>query len=103
MTAVTYRPGPHDPATVEWMGKTFPANVPVEVTTPFILRKAAGNPFFDVDGEAKAPPEPDEKDALQAEAEALGIYFDKRWGVAKLRAAIAAAKAGENEHDEDEA
>jgi hypothetical protein len=94
MASVTYRPGPHDPATVEWGGTTFPANVAVEVSNTHILRKALGNPFFEVDGEVahEAPP-PDEKDALVTEAEALGIDVDKRWGVTRLKAEIDAAKA----------
>lgn len=95
MAAVTYRPGPHDPATVEWGGTTFPANVPMEVSNAHILRKALGNPFFEVEGEApvNGVPHPDEKEALVSEAEALGLDVDKRWGVAKLRAAIDAKKA----------
>lgn len=36
--------------------------------------------------------EVDEKSALIAEAEALGIDVDKRWGVQKLKDVIAAAK-----------
>lgn len=35
----------------------------------------------------------DEKVALKAEAEALGVQIDGRWGVARIRAAIDAAKA----------
>lgn len=94
MAAVTYRPGPQDPATVEWGGTTFPANVPVEVSNTHILRKAIGNPFFHVEGEVpnEAPPT-DEKDALVAEAEGLGIDVDKRWGVTRLKAEIETAKA----------
>lgn len=93
MALVTYRPGADDPATVEWLGISFSANVPVEVTNEHILACAPGNRFFDVDGEAKAAPDHDEKDDLVAEAEALGIDVDKRWGVTKLRAAIDAKKA----------
>ena len=93
MAAVTYRPGPHDPAAVEWLGHTFPANVSVEVSSAHILRKAIGNPFFEVDGEVPPSPEPDEKDALLVEAEALGIETDKRWGVTRLKAEIEKAKA----------
>lgn len=37
--------------------------------------------------------ETDDKAALQAEAEALGIDVDKRWGVARLKSEIEAAKA----------
>ena len=35
----------------------------------------------------------DDKETLVAEAEALGIDVDKRWGAAKLKSAIEAAKA----------
>lgn len=97
MASVTYRPGYGDPAVVEWSGVTFQANVPVEVGNPHILRKAAGNSFFDLDDEAHAPPEPDEKDTLVAEAEALGIDVDKRWGVARLTSEIEKAKANGND------
>lgn len=96
MAAVTYRPGPHDPAAVEWGGITFQANMPVEVTNERMLRKALGNPFFDTEDEiapAAPPPEPDDKAALVAEAEALGIDVDKRWGAARLIAEISKAKA----------
>ncbi len=37
------------------------------------------------------PDDPDEKDGLIAEAEARGVKIDKRWGVARLRAALEAA------------
>lgn len=92
MPAVTYCPGPDDPATVEWSGVLFRANVPQEVGNPHILRKALGNPFFAVEGEAGAP-ELDEKDDLVAKAEALGIDVDKRWGAHRLRLEIEKAKA----------
>lgn len=51
-------------------------------------------------GESEAPVAPtgeaseaDDKAALQAEAEALGVDVDKRWGVARLKSEIEAAKA----------
>lgn len=34
---------------------------------------------------------PDEREALLARAEALGVDVDRRWGVARLRAALDAA------------
>ncbi len=37
--------------------------------------------------------EADDKAALQTEAEALGIDVDKRWGIARLKSEIEAAKA----------
>lgn len=37
--------------------------------------------------------EADDKVALQAEAEALGVDVDKRWGIARLKSEIEAAKA----------
>lgn len=42
---------------------------------------------------AEPEAEPDEKAALVAEAEALGIDVDGRWGVSRLKSAIAAKKA----------
>ena len=92
---VTYQPGPRDSAEVEWMGIVFP-NVPVDVTTPHILMKVKGNPFFSASEDED--PKDDEKDALQAQAEALGIDVDGRWGVAKLKAAIAAKTDGHDEN-----
>lgn len=72
--------------------------------------EAQGDPAPPADNEAAAPeattPQPAapaadassnddaEKDALRAEAEGLGIDVDNRWGVATLKAKIAAAKLG---------
>lgn len=93
MAQVTYRPGHDDPSTVRWLGVVFRANVPVDVDDDHILRKVGRNRFFEVGGGAPPELDPGEKDALAAEAEALGIDVDKRWGVAKLKAAIEAKKA----------
>lgn len=50
---------------------------------------SAGLPQASVTNEAE---EVDEKSALIADAEALGIAVDKRWGLARLRSEIEAAQ-----------
>lgn len=52
--SVVYVPGPEDPASVVWNGKTFTAGQPVEITDPIMIESAKGNPSFNVDGEDKA-------------------------------------------------
>lgn len=44
-----------------------------------------------------------ELDELRAEAEALGVAVDGRWGVDRLRDEIAAAKADDDDGDQAEA
>lgn len=55
----------------------------------------AGHWFLVEMGERIDTPAPtvDEKAALQAEAETLGVDVDKRWGIDRLRAEIAAKSA----------
>lgn len=44
----------------------------------------------------------DELDALRAEAEALGIKVDGRWGVDRLRAEVSAARPAEDDEPDDD-
>lgn len=52
----TWLGGPGEPEACEWMGVTFPVNEPVEITDEFMIRKAKGNPFFDVEDDAEGEP-----------------------------------------------
>lgn len=74
---------------VDFYGVHFPAGVPVELTDPAIIAKARGNPTFseapDTNGDGVT-----DKAELLAEAERRGVDVDKRWGVARLRAALEA-------------
>lgn len=68
-------------------GIHFPRGVAVEVIDAFIVRKLRGNRFWteapDTNGDGTT-----DKAELLAEAEARGVDVDKRWGVARLRAAL---------------
>ncbi len=50
MPKVTYVPQEGDPSTVTWNGHKFTANVPREVSNAEMLKLAATNPWFDVEG-----------------------------------------------------
>ncbi len=66
MATITWKgEGPTGPSSVEWRGITFPLGKPVEVSDPWLIAKAMGNRFFDVDDvfdiepNVAPPPEPE--------------------------------------------
>ena len=65
-------------------------NVEGEGVDPAVQSEGEGEPPSAPIGETG---ESDDKVALQAEAEGVGVDVDKRWGVARLKAEIEAAKA----------
>jgi hypothetical protein len=71
MAKVTYKPGPGDPASVTWGGKTFEANKSQTVEDPRMIQKAQGNRYFEVSGVTKEE---------QRQAEVVGGYKDANTG-----------------------
>lgn len=60
--------------------------------------EALGDGWYDSPADVPDPdavPEADALDALRAEAEALGVKVDKRWGADRLATEIANAEKGE--------
>lgn len=98
-----------DQKSTEVFGVSFEADKATEVEDkPANLRaivKLRGNPDFteSVDGVEIAATEDHgaeaEVDALRVEAERMGVKVDKRWKEARLREAIAEAKAGASAWD----
>lgn len=78
-----------DVGAVNYFGVHFPRGVAVEANDAFIVAKLRGNRFFaeapDTNGDGVT-----DKAELLAEAERRGVDVDKRWGVARLRAALEA-------------
>lgn len=72
-----------------------PKRVRFEAGEQDVPDDVAGHWFLAEMGERIDAPAPtlDEKAALQAEAETLGVEVDKRWGIDRLRAEIAAKSA----------
>lgn len=72
---------------VDNYGIRFPRGEAVSVDDAFVVRKLRGNRFWaeapDTNGDGAT-----DKAELLAEAEARGVEVDKRWGVARLRAAL---------------
>jgi len=88
--------GRDDPASVTLGGVTFALHgAPMAVSAEW-ERRVAGNGHFEVvavePGASAEDVSPNnEKAALLAQAEALGLDVDGRWGVKRLRAALEAA------------
>lgn len=76
---------------------TFPVGQLVNVghLLPFQVNKLRGNPYFtEVPENAPTPkgnPEQDERAILKQQLDDLGVPFDKRWGVERLRSALLGA------------
>ena len=68
---VTYKPGPGEPDSLQWGGKTFKAGEAVDVEDPRMLEKAKNNPYFETSGGDKPKGE---------EREVLGNYQDTYTG-----------------------
>lgn len=93
MPRFTYQPGTDDPAETATLGVAFSAGVPSEVSedAAVILR---GNPWFvevssvavDADGDGV-----ETVAELRAALDAAGVEYDRRWGAARLRAALEGA------------
>lgn len=85
------------------MGVLFEGREPSLVSDPELARRLGNNPEFeavdpldhDGDGEkgGSLPAEKRDVAGLQAEAEALGVAVDKRWGEKRLLAEIKKASA----------
>jgi len=82
-------------------GVTFPVGAPVEVghLLPHQINKLRGNPYFtevpEQAPEPKGSPEQDERAAIKAQLDEMGIPYDKRWGVERLRAALEGTQEAE--------
>ena len=82
-------------------GVTFSVGVPVAVDhlLPHQVRKLRGNPRFvevpETAPEPKGSPEQDERAAIKAQLDEMGIPYDKRWGVERLRAALEGTQEAE--------
>lgn len=88
---VTYSPPPGDDRSVIYFGVEFFAGRPEDIDPaehPLLAKKVVNNGLFVVSATDEADEQPDDIDALRAEAEGLGIDVDKRWGAARLRAEI---------------
>lgn len=93
MPRFIYQPHPHDPVETATLGVAFSAGVPAEVSedAAVILR---GNPWF---VEVTAPAVDADGDGVETVAElraaldAAGVEYDRRWGAARLRAALEGA------------
>lgn len=76
---------------ITFRGIYFPRNEVVEVKDEATFKKLSGNSHFACEVEEIAD---EDKDALIAEAKALGINATKTWGIPKLVEAIESAKRG---------
>lgn len=75
-------------------GVTFSVGQYVDVShlLPWQVNKLRGNPYFtEVPENAPAPkgnPEQDERAIIKQQLGDLGVAFDKRWGIDRLRATL---------------
>jgi hypothetical protein len=82
-------------------GVTFPVGAPVDVghLLPWQVNKLRNHPYFtEVPEDAPAPkgsPEMDERAMIKQQLEDMGVIFDKRWGIERLRAALEGATNAE--------
>lgn len=87
---VTYVPDPGDPASVKWAGRTFHANMPLQISNEKHLAKARENKWFHVGSGApkvrvENRPEPKNQDQYRAHVAAwLPIVksveeLDRKW------------------------
>lgn len=78
---------------------TFPVGQMVSVghLPPWQINKLRNNPYFtEAPEDAPAPkgsPEQNERDILKQQLDDLGVNYDRRWGLERLRAALAGATA----------
>ena len=78
-------------------GVTFPVGQLVEVghLLPWQVNKLRGNPYFtEAPENAPAPkgnPEQDERGIIKQQLDELGVPYDKRWGLERLRATLQGA------------
>lgn len=76
---------------------TFPVGQSVDVglLLPWQINKLRGNPYFtEAPENARAPkgnPEQDERAIIKQQLDDLGVTYDKRWGIERLRAALEGA------------
>lgn len=76
---------------------TFPVGQPVDVghLLPWQVNKLRGNPHFtEAPENARAPkgnPEQDERAIIKQQLDDLGVTYDKRWGIERLRATLQGA------------
>lgn len=76
---------------------TFPVGQLVDVghLLPWQVGKLRGNPYFtEAPEHAPAPkgnPEQDERAMIKQQLDELGVVYDKRWGLERLRAALEGA------------
>ena len=49
MAKIKWLGGPGEPASNDWNGHTFPKGEWVEVSDAYMVKKAKGNPFYEVD------------------------------------------------------
>jgi hypothetical protein len=82
-------------------GVTFSAGQMVEVghMLPWQINKLRNHPYFtEVPEDAPKPkgsPEMDERAMIKQQLEDMGVIFDKRWGIERLRAALQGATSAE--------
>lgn len=78
-------------------GVTFPVGQLVDVghLLPWQVNKLRGNPYFtEAPENAPAPkgnPEQDERAMIKQQLDELGVAYDKRWGLERLRATLEGA------------
>ena len=76
---------------------TFPVGQSVDVghLLPWQINKLRGNPHFtEAPENARAPkgnPEQDERAIIKQQLDDLGVTYDKRWGIDRLRATLQGA------------
>ena len=68
-------------------GVDFVGREPSRVDDPELIRRLSNNPEFEAVDDTEKP----DLAALQAEAEALGVTVDKRWGEKRLLSEIGKA------------
>ena len=82
-------------------GVTFSVGQMVEVghLLPWQINKLRNSSYFtEVPQDAPAPkgsPEMDERAMIKQQLDDLGVIFDKRWGIERLRAALEGATSAE--------
>jgi len=95
MPRIVYTARPDDPLVTRTLGVQFTSGEPVEVDEQ-AAEALRGNPWFhEVTSPAADPLDTDgdgevDRDELRAALDAAGIRYDRRWGEARLRAALEA-------------
>lgn len=73
-----------------WRGVAFEPRLPVMVSDPDMIAKAAENPWFEVEAGAKPVATKD----IRELADELGVKIDRRWGAERIQKAIDEALEG---------